>query len=229
MTSAGTERLVVGLVRGIHGLRGAVRVEILTDDPERFRPGSVLHAEGDAAPLTVTWVQPDGPGLLVRFAEVPGREAADGLRDRYLEAEVPADALPDGSFYWHEIIGTPVRTGDGRELGTVVDIFRAGGSEVFIVRGGAYGEVLIPAVGAVITELAPRAGRIIVDADALGLDEEPLPRRARGRRTVNAARRGAPESAASGGAGPDVGDAPVAEPPGDRGAVDAPEDGTTVP
>ncbi|MFO1541053.1 MAG: ribosome maturation factor RimM [Chloroflexota bacterium] len=192
MTSAGTERLVVGLVRGIHGLRGAVRVEILTDDPERFRPGSLLHAEGDDAPLTVTWVQPDGPGLLVRFREVPTREAADLLRDRYLEADIPVDALPDGSFYWHEIVGTPVRTTDGRDLGSVVDIFRAGGSEVFVVRGGAHGEVMIPAVGAVIRELAPREGRIVVDADALGLDEVAPQRRARGRRTANASRRGDP-------------------------------------
>ena len=41
------ERLVVALVRGVHGLRGAVRVEILTDRPElRYAPGSVLHREG---------------------------------------------------------------------------------------------------------------------------------------------------------------------------------------
>lgn len=228
MTSAETERLVVGLVRGIHGLRGAVRVEILSDDPARFRVGSVLHAEGDPGALTVAWVQQDGPGLLVRFRETPTREAADLLRDRYLEAEVPVDALPAGSFYWHEVVGARVVTSDGRELGTVAEIFRAGGSEVFVVRGGAYGEVMIPAVSAIVRELAPRAGRITVDADALGLDEAPPPRRARGRRTVNAARRGgagdAPEPAAgdADAAGADAGAAPATPPA-------AAEDGAPVP
>ena len=35
-----TDRLVVGLVRGVHGLRGVVRVEILSDDPARFEAGT---------------------------------------------------------------------------------------------------------------------------------------------------------------------------------------------
>ena len=39
---AADERVTVGLVRGFHGLRGAVRVEVLSDDPERFAAGSVL-------------------------------------------------------------------------------------------------------------------------------------------------------------------------------------------
>ena len=39
------------LVRGVHGLRGAIRVEVLTDDPEkRFAAGSVLHREGSERP-----------------------------------------------------------------------------------------------------------------------------------------------------------------------------------
>ena len=43
----GTERLVVALVRGVHGLHGAVRVEVLTDRPEqRFRPGVVALPRG---------------------------------------------------------------------------------------------------------------------------------------------------------------------------------------
>ena len=46
-----TERLAVALVRGVHGLRGAVRVEILTDRPEeRFAAGTVLHPEGTDDP-----------------------------------------------------------------------------------------------------------------------------------------------------------------------------------
>ena len=45
---------MVALVRGVHGLRGAVRVEVLTDRPEeRFTPGTVLHREGSDAPLTI--------------------------------------------------------------------------------------------------------------------------------------------------------------------------------
>ena len=80
------ERVTVGLVRGLHGLGGAVRVEVLSDDPDRFAVGSVLYAEGDDAPLTIAWSGPAKPGLLVSFAETSSREAAEPLRDRYLVA-----------------------------------------------------------------------------------------------------------------------------------------------
>jgi 16S rRNA processing protein RimM len=178
--------LVVGLVRGLHGLRGAVRVEILSDDPRRFARGRRLFLEGEAGALTVSWSQPDQPGILVRFREIHDREAAEPLRERYLEAEVVPDALPAGSFYWHEVQGTEVRTVEGELLGSVEDIFRVGEGEVFIVRGGERGEILVPAVNAVVRELAPREGRIVVDRVALGLDEEAPRPHARGRLTARA-------------------------------------------
>ena len=54
--SAG-DRLVVGQVRGHHGLRGAVRVESLTDrEEERFAVGRKLYVEGTAKPLTIAEV-----------------------------------------------------------------------------------------------------------------------------------------------------------------------------
>jgi 16S rRNA processing protein RimM len=175
------ERLVVGLVRGVHGLRGAVRVEILSDDPRRFAPGSVLYPEGTSDPLTVTWRREDapGPGLLVRFREVRNRTTAEALRDRYLEAERRPERLAEGTFYWHEVLDARVRTSEGEELGSVQDVFRAGEGEVFVVRGGRRGEVLVPAVRSVVTDFSPREGEIVVDADALGLPSAAPPRRAR--------------------------------------------------
>jgi 16S rRNA processing protein RimM len=182
--AAGPGRLVVGLVRGIHGLRGAVRVEVLSDDPARFEPGSVLYAEGSSRPLTVTWSGPGQPGVLVRFRELATRSAAEPLRDAYLEADAPAAGLPEGAVYWHELEGATVTTGDGEWLGTVAEVFRAGENEVLVVQGGPRGELLVPAVQAVMSEWAPREGRIVVDREALALDDEAVPPRPRGRRTT---------------------------------------------
>ena len=71
---------MVALVRGVHGLSGAVRVEVLTDHPERrFVPGAVLYREGDDRTLTIATAEAvvDGPGWRVRFREVSSRDAAD--------------------------------------------------------------------------------------------------------------------------------------------------------
>jgi 16S rRNA processing protein RimM len=166
-------RLAVALVRGVHGLRGVVRVEILTDRPEdRYAVGSVLHREGSEEPLTVTWSSAvaDGPGWRIQFAEVPDRSAAEALVGTYLEIDAGPDAtLPRGSYFWHEVIGTPVTATTGELLGTVRDVYRSGGAEVYVVDGGPYGEFDVPGVRDFVRIFAPRRGEIVVDPVALDL------------------------------------------------------------
>jgi 16S rRNA processing protein RimM len=187
---------VVALVRGVHGLRGSVRVEVLTDRPaERFTPGSTLYREGVVEPLTIASAEEivDGPGWRIRFRELTTRDAADTLRGAYLEALVrPEEDLTRGTYYWHEVIGTAVHGVDGAELGTVQDIYRVGETEVFVVGGGPVGSFDLPAVRAFIRIFAPRRGEIVVDAEALDLRpprerggaERPKAPRRRGRRTA---------------------------------------------
>lgn len=178
MTVSADERVTVGLVHGLHGLKGTVRVEVLTDNPDRFAVGSVLHLDGDDRPLTVAWSGASKPGILVSFEEFASRESVDHLRGRYLEAP-RGESLPDGAWYWHQVRGLPVRTIDGVELGRVADVFRAGEAEVYVVQGGTLGEIMVPSVKGVIVELDPDAGHIVVDPVALALPDKPPRRRRR--------------------------------------------------
>ena len=166
-------RLVVAQVRGLHGLNGAVRVEVLTDRPEdRFVVGQILHVEGDPRPLTIAAAEAveDGPGWRLRFREVPHRNAAEWLRDAYLEVVVDRSTdLDAGAAYWHEVIGAVVRDSAGTELGRVADVYRAGENEVYVVRGGPAGEFDLPAIRDVITSFAPERGEIVVDEVVLDL------------------------------------------------------------
>ena len=167
------DRLVVALVRGVHGLRGAVRVEILTDRPEdRYAVGSVLYREGSDEPLHVAWSSAvaDGPGWRIRFEEIADRTTAETLMGAYLEIVAGPDAsLPRGAYFWHEVIGCAVASTTGEALGTVRDVYRSGGAEVFIVDGGPYGEFDVPAVRDFVRIFAPRRGEIVVDTEALDL------------------------------------------------------------
>lgn len=178
MAAPAEERVTVGFVHGLNGLKGVVRVEVLSDVSARFDIGSRLFADGDDRPLTVAWAQESKPGVLVRFEEISSREAAEPLRGTYLEA-VAGPPLPAGSWYWHELRDLEVRTTDGTSLGSVEDVFRAGGGEVYVVRGGPLGEVLVPGVKNVVVELDPRAGHMIVDPVALALPDKPPRRRRR--------------------------------------------------
>jgi hypothetical protein len=112
----------------------------------------------------------DGPGWRLRFREITTREAADALRGAYLDWVAGPDAeLGRGEYFWHEVIGAHVQGVDGRELGTVRDVYRSGGAEVFLVDGGQYGEFDVPAVRAFVRVFAPRRGEIVVDVEALDL------------------------------------------------------------
>ena len=146
---------------------------MLTDRPQdRFAPGTVLHREGDDDTLTIESAAPveDGPGWRLRFLEVPDRTSAESLRDTYLETTGASRDLRRGEYFWHEVIGVPVTDVRGRPLGTITDVYRAGGAEVFVVSGGPVGEFDVPAVRAFIRIFAPRRGEIVVDATALDLD-----------------------------------------------------------
>ena len=205
-------RLVVAQVRGLHGLNGAVRVEVLTDRPEtRFAEGTVLHLEGDARPLTIIAAQPveDGPGWRLRFNEAQDRGSAERLRDSYLEIEVDREAdLAAGVAYWHEVIGSTVRDSKGDVLGTVADVYRAGENEVYVVRGGPAGEFDMPAVLDVIKTFAPERREIVVDEGVLDLGGAPVDapeRTAKPRKRHRYSRHGkGPRPEAAGGGGPSL-------------------------
>jgi 16S rRNA processing protein RimM len=138
----------------------------------------------------VTSAEPvaDGPGWWLMFREVGDRTAAERLMGTYLEAVLPADALPIGEVYWHEVVGVQVVDPDGRPFGIVTDVYRAGEAEVLVVRTDLHGDVDVANVSAIVRAFAPRDGRIVVDVAALDLAPEPPTRRPRGRRTRRALR-----------------------------------------
>lgn len=167
---------MVALVRGFRGLRGQVRVELLTDHPEdRFTVGARLYPEGAHAALTITEASPvaDGPGWWLQFREVRDRDVAEGLRGVYLEIDPPDEPREPDRWFIHELVGLAVRSATGEDLGTIVDVYHAGGADVFLVRGPR-GELDIPGVRGIVLDLAPERGEMIVDLDALALDARPV-------------------------------------------------------
>ena len=86
----------------------------------------------------------------------------------------PADEpREEGRWLWHELLGLAVTSAAGEALGEIVDIYRAGGAEVFVVRGPR-GEFDVPGVRGIVTELAPEHGAMVVDLDLLALDARPV-------------------------------------------------------
>ena len=156
--------VAVGRVGGAHGLRGEVVVQPWTDDPqERFIDGAVLQREGGPA-LRIDSTRPHGSRLLVRFAGVDDRAAAEALRGCVLlidAATRPVLSDPD-DFYDSDLIGLVATTTAGTTLGPVRDILHLPGTDYLVLdlRGE---DRLVPFVSAIVPIVDVAAGRIVVD------------------------------------------------------------------
>jgi len=156
--------LRIAQVRGVRGLDGTLRLEVLTDLPQqRFVPGTRLPIEGSDRVLTLLEVTAGSPGLFVRFAEVQSRLAGERLVGAYLTIPAAQVQIPSDRVLWDEVIGVTVRDLQGEIIGEITDLYRAGGAEVYVVQTPDGGEIDLPAVAAVIVEFAPREGRIVAD------------------------------------------------------------------
>lgn len=160
----GASDLRVAQVRGVRGLDGTLRLEVLTDIPEqRFIPGAQLSVEGSERVLTLLEVTPGSPGLFIRFGEVQSRLAGERLVGAYLTIPAAEVQIPPDRVLWDEVIGVTVHDPQGEIIGEIRDLYRAGGAEVYVVHTPDGGEIDLPAVAAVIVEFAPREGRIVAD------------------------------------------------------------------
>jgi 16S rRNA processing protein RimM len=153
-----------------------VTVEVRTDAPERrLAPGAVLHASG-RADLTVTAARDHNGVLLLRFAEVADRSAAEALRDVVLEADVPEDdpdETDEDAWYEHELVGLRVEDPAGRPLGEVAALQVGTAQDLLVVRRPDGVPRLVPFVGAIVPEVDVAGGRVVVDAPPGLLDDLP--------------------------------------------------------
>lgn len=160
-------QLVVARIGRAHGVKGEVTVEVRTDEPElRLAPGAVLATDpAPAGPLTIETGRVHSGRLLLRFEGVRDRNAAEALRNTLLIAEIDPDELPEGEdeYYDHQLIDLDVVTKDGAEVGRITEISHLPSQDLFVVEGPDGGEVLIPFVAEIVTEIDLEEQRAVID------------------------------------------------------------------
>jgi 16S rRNA processing protein RimM len=171
-------QLVVGRIGRPHGVHGELAVEVRTDDPElRLAVGAVLATEPVAAgPLIVTGSRWHSARLLLRFAGVDDRTAAEDLRGTLLVVDsADLGELPDpDEFRDHQLIGLSVIAPGGEQVGTVADVLHHG-QDLLVVAGSgkrAGAQILIPFVSAIVSDVDVSAGLLRVDPPPGLLDPE---------------------------------------------------------
>lgn len=155
--------LVVGRLQRPHGLKGEILMGVMTDFPERIQPEGTLYIGNQHEPLKILSRREHTKGMLLQFEDYDSRETVAALTNR--EVFVRADdrpALPEGEYYQHQLIGLQVVTDEGQSLGTLVEFLETGANDVYIVRGAAGKDILLPAIDEVVLGIDLEAGEIRV-------------------------------------------------------------------
>ncbi len=167
---AKTVEVVVGVIGRAHGIRGDVTIDVRTDEPERrFAVGETLRAADGRRSFTVTSARDHSGRLLVHFAQLPDRTAAEAARGVLLVADVDPDERPedDEEFYDRQLIGLAVRAADGSRVGTVTDVLHLPLQDTLEVDTDA-GVRLVPFVTDLVPQVDLAAGEVHL-ADVPGL------------------------------------------------------------
>lgn len=173
-------QLRVGRLVKAHGLKGALKLELYTDDPAgRFTPGATFTLQ---VPESSPW---HGKTLTLReFRTMNSHPVAffEGIEDRtgaeelirailWIETDTAETSSEDDAWFDHQLVGLNV-VRDGEVIGRVVRVDHLPAQDLLIVRpNGSDAEVLVPFVTAIVPEVDPAGGRVIVTPPA-GLFEE---------------------------------------------------------
>lgn len=146
--------LAVGKLRRPHGIHGEILMDVLTDFPERLKPGKVVYLGEEHQAHIIRSVRANNQTLLIRFENVDDYEAAAYLRNTIAWARVDElPSLPAGEYYFHQLIGLEVISDEGQTIGKLVEILETGANDVYVIRSEEGQETLIPAIPEVIVEV----------------------------------------------------------------------------
>lgn len=162
-----SERLIIGRVAGLFGVKGWVRVHSYTrpaGDILKYREWLVGDG-ADAQRLSLSEGRTHGAGLLARLEGFEDRDRARELVGRAIgidRSELPP--LPPGEYYWCDLEGLSVVNGEGRPLGRVDRLLETGANDVLVIKGDR--ERLVPYTPEVVRRIDLEAGVMEVDWDA---------------------------------------------------------------
>jgi 16S rRNA processing protein RimM len=158
--------ITIGKVVKPFGVKGEVKIEPMTDFPERFkklRRVSLVSQSGRELAGEVRSVRYDAGGnLFVFFSGYDSPEKAKELNGWFIKVpQEEAVPLPEGSYYHFELVGMEVFSEAGEKLGTIADVFETGSNDVYVMKQGRK-EIYLPATKEIIKQIDRTRKRMVI-------------------------------------------------------------------
>jgi len=159
--------LIIGKIVNTHGIDGEVKIIEETDFPERFTIGNTIYlikSDEETVPVEIeNYRQMNKYGLLKLkgYDDIKHSELLKGLELKIKKEQV--DKLPEGEYYYFEIIGCEVYTITGELIGVVDSIMSPGANDVWVVKDIQNNEHLIPFIPPVVKSVDIENKRIEIE------------------------------------------------------------------
>jgi 16S rRNA processing protein RimM len=129
--------ITLGKVGSVYGIKGWLKTHSFTENPADifdYSPWS-LKLGGKLQSVTVTDWRKHNNGLIAKFSGVDDRDMAQSFVSSEISIkESVLPELPEGEFYWRDLIGMSVVTEQGYSLGEVTDLMETGANDVLVVK-----------------------------------------------------------------------------------------------
>lgn len=119
--------------------------------------------ESPSRTLEATAVRPHRGDLLVRFAGISDRDAADTLRGTVFR--IPATErrpLGEGEFWPDDLIGAAAVRPDGETLGSIVGVEFADAQDRLVIETPSGERVEVPFVSAIVPAVDVKSGMVTI-------------------------------------------------------------------
>ena len=164
-SSASMELLEIGRIVRSHGLAGRLKVLLYIESPDVLYTLSGLfvgRSVAEAVLFPLVAVQNGKDLVILQLGGIDDKDAAERLRG--CSVWMPSEKmlkLPEGEYYWREIIGLQVMTEEDQILGRIEAVFPTGSNDVYVCRGEGR-EILLPAIGDVVRKIDTDRGVMVV-------------------------------------------------------------------
>ena len=162
MESAESEFVTIGEILAPWGVKGKLKVKVVTDFPQRFAPAAKVYV--NRQPMIIDSAEWHKSQVIIKFNQIDTVAAAQRLRGQPIEIHhSQLYPLSEGQYYHFQLIGLEVWTIHGELLGNVTEILAAASNDNYVVKGDET-EILIPAVEDVVKSIDLNRGYIVIEA-----------------------------------------------------------------
>ena len=155
------DHILVGVISGVRGLKGELKIRSFSDVDTRFNVGKTLFVNGQNHQIASH--SNSARGIIIKLVGINNRAQAENLIGQDLTIESSELTLDAGMYFHHQLIGIIVYDLKDNFLGEIVEIIETGSNDVYVIKLEGQPDILIPALSEYIKNIDLLNSKMIIN------------------------------------------------------------------